>query len=129
MDSTQSFMASPVMRGRRMAMMSRKSSSTVRLSQRLLVMETVVKLVITAAAVGVSVSALVRMLPQYQVQQERLREMESEVSQVEERVGHLRGQFERYFDPRQTPALMLEQTHRLGVQQRRVKWIEEPSFR
>lgn len=93
---------------------------------RALAIETAAKFVISLALFGAVVSTLGRLLTHYQLQQEKLTEIEYEVNQVETRVNQLQSDFQRYFDPTQTTAVMQEQTNRLAPNQQRIIFIDPP---
>lgn len=76
----------------------------------------VVNMVISAAAV----SALVQLLPYHWSQQEKLREIRTEVKLLEGRVNSLHKEFSRNFDPQQTKNIMQEQSSRIDPTQRQV---------
>jgi hypothetical protein len=78
-----------------------------------------VNLVLTIAA-G---SALVKLLPHNISQEAKLQELRTEVAFVEGRVDHLRGDFNRHFDPQQAQAVMQEQSSRVDPRQRQVVWL------
>jgi hypothetical protein len=82
-----------------------------------------VNLVITAAAA----SALVQLLPYHWLQQEKLREIRTEVKQMEGRVNNLQADFSRNFDPSQAKSIRQEQGYRFDPNQRQVVWRKDAS--
>jgi len=82
-----------------------------------------VNLVITAAAA----SALSQLLPYHWLQQEKLREISTEVKLMEGRVNTLQAEFSRNFDPRQAQSIMQEQSYRFDPNQRRIAFPKEAS--
>ncbi len=75
-----------------------------------------VNLFITAAAA----SALVQLLPYHWLQQEKLREIRTEVNLMEGHVNKLQAEFSRNFDPQQAQSIRQQQGYRFDPSQRRV---------
>jgi hypothetical protein len=59
-------------------------------------------------------------LPYHWLQQEKLREIRTEVKLMESRVNGLYAEFSRDFDPRQAKSIMQEQGYRFDPNQRQV---------
>lgn len=74
----------------------------------------------------VAVSAIVKLVPHYLTQQQRLQEIKTEVTSTEKRVQILRQEFDRYFDPQQAQAIMQEQSNRFEPGQRQIFWQKQP---
>lgn len=87
---------------------------------RALVLENTAKLFAYGAISALTVCSLVQLLPYLWSQQQKWQEIDTEVKQAEGRVKHLRQDFSRYFDPRQTPTLMKEQSNLVEPGQRQV---------
>lgn len=87
---------------------------------RSMAVQTTVKLTVNVLLSAAAVSALVKLLPYYQSQQEKLQEIQTEVKLTEGRVNRLRTDFNRYFDPQQTKNIMQEQSNRVNPGQRPV---------
>ncbi|MGH2412380.1 MAG: hypothetical protein ACREPR_07760 [Brasilonema sp.] len=84
--------------------------------------EITVKLCVNGILAVTAIAALIKLLPYHFSQQTKLQEIRLEVSEVEERVNRLRGNFNRNLDTRQTKKLMEEQSPRLAPNQRRIFW-------
>lgn len=97
----------------------RKSRNRGRPYQSMAV-QTTVKLTVNVLLSAAAVSALVKLLPYYQSQQEKLQEIQTEVKLTEGRVNRLRTDFNRYFDPQQAKNIMQEQSNRVNPGQRPV---------
>lgn len=78
------------------------------------------KLVVNGILSVGAIAALVKLLPYQFSQQAKLQELNLEVKETETRVGNLRQNFNRYFDPTQARKVMQEQSPRLEPNQRRV---------
>lgn len=93
--------------------------------RRAIAAEASVKLAVNLLISGAAITALVQLLPYSIAQQAKLQEVKAEVKTAEGRVGRLKAEFNRYFDPRQAKTIMQEQTNRLEPNQR-VVVLEEP---
>lgn len=91
-----------------------------RRSEQFMALQTVAKLTVNVLLSAVAVSALVKLLPYYQSQQEKLQEIQTEVNMTEGRVDILRTAFSRYFDPQQAKSIMQDQSNRVDPGQRSV---------
>lgn len=97
-----------------------RKSRNRRRPYRSMAVQTTAKLTINILLSAAAVSALVKLLPYYQSQQEKLQEIQTEVKLTEGRVNHLRTNFNRYFDPQQAKTIMQEQSNRVNPGQRPV---------
>lgn len=94
---------------------------------RAIAIETSVKLGVNLALSGVAIAALVQLLPYSMAQHSKLQEINAEVKATEKRVGHVKAEFSRYFDPRQAKVIMQEQTNRTDPSQRQIIWGDATS--
>ncbi|MBF2004274.1 hypothetical protein ACF3DV_16055 [Chlorogloeopsis fritschii PCC 9212] len=94
-------------------------------SYKVLALETTAKIGVNVLISAVAISALVKLLPFHQSQQEKLREIRTEVKLMEERVSKLQAEFSRNFDPSQAKAIMQEQSHRLAPNQHPIVLIKQ----
>lgn len=85
---------------------------------RALAIETSVKLTVNLVISGAAITALSQLLPYSIVQHNKLQEVKAEVKTTEGRVGRIKAEFSRYFDPRQAKSIMQEQTNRSDPNQR-----------
>lgn len=92
---------------------------------RSMAVQTTVRLTVNVLLSAAAVSALVKLLPYYQSQQEKLQEIQTEVKLTEGRVNRLRTDFNRYFDPQQAKNIMQEQSNRVNPGQRPVILINK----
>ncbi|MEH2278195.1 MAG: hypothetical protein V7K40_26270 [Nostoc sp.] len=89
-------------------------------SYQVMALESIAKIAVNLAVTAVAASALAQLLPYHWLQQEKLREISTEVRLMEEHVNGLQGKFGRNFDPQQTKTIMQEQGYRFDPSQRRV---------
>lgn len=89
--------------------------------------ETSVKLGVNLALSGVAIAALAQLLPYSMAQHSKLQEINTEVKATEGRVGRVKAEFNRYFDPRQAKVIMQEQTNRTDPSQRQIIWEDATS--
>ncbi len=94
---------------------------------RAIAIETSIKLGVNLALSGVAIAALVQLLPYSMAQHAKLQEIKSEVKTTEGRVGRVKAEFNRYFDPRQAKVIMQEQTNRSDPNQRQIVWGDATS--
>lgn len=102
-----------------------RKSRNCRRSHRSVALQTTAKLTVNVLISAAAVSALVKLLPYYSSQQEKLQEIRSEVNLTERRVSQLRTDFNRYFDPQQAKTIMQEQSNRVGPGQRPVILVDK----
>ncbi|MBD2164646.1 hypothetical protein H6G04_09545 [Calothrix membranacea FACHB-236] len=89
-------------------------------SHQVMAMEVTAKIAVNIAIATAAVSALVQLLPYHWLQQEKLREMRTEVKQMEKRVEILQAEFSRNFDPSQAKSIMQQQSYRFDPNQRQI---------
>ncbi|MBW4646094.1 MAG: hypothetical protein KME23_24400 [Goleter apudmare HA4340-LM2] len=89
-------------------------------SHQIMALETTAKIAVNLAISGAAISALVQLLPYHWSQQEKLREIRTEVKQMEGRVNILQTEFIRNFDPHQRKTIMQQQGYRFDPSQRQV---------
>ncbi|AFY31895.1 hypothetical protein [Calothrix sp. PCC 7507] len=89
-------------------------------SYQIMALETTAKIAVNLAVSAAAISALVKLLPYHWLQQERLREIRTEVKQMEGRVNILQTEFSRNFDPQQNKVIMQQQAYRFEPNQRPV---------
>lgn len=90
---------------------------------RAMAIETTVKLGLNLLFAGVSLSALMRLVPANLEQQEDLQRLQTEVSEANSKVASLQSDFDRHFDPQQAMNVMQEQNIRFNPRQRQVVWL------
>ncbi|MDZ7957025.1 MAG: hypothetical protein RMY34_03805 [Aulosira sp. DedQUE10] len=89
-------------------------------SHQVMAMEVTAKITVNIAIATAAVSALVQLLPYHWLQQEKLREIRTEVNQMEKRVEILKAEFSRNFDPHQAKNIMQQQSYRFDPNQRQI---------
>jgi hypothetical protein len=89
-------------------------------SYQAMALESTAKIVVNLVVTAVAASALAQLLPYHWLQQEKLREINTEVKLMEEHVNGLQVEFSRNFDPQQTKSIMQQQGFRFLPNQRRV---------
>ncbi len=82
--------------------------------------ETLIKLSINTVLIGISATALAKLVPSHLTQRSQLREIRSELSFTQARVDKLRTEFSRTFDPMQAQSVMQQQSHLIDPNQRPV---------
>jgi hypothetical protein len=92
-------------------------------SYQIMALETTAKITVNLVIVSAAVSALVQLLPYHWLQQDKLREIRTEVKLIEGRVNSLRSEFSRNFDPRQAKSIRQEQSYRFDPNQRQIVLI------
>jgi len=83
------------------------------------------KIAVNMAIATAAVSALVQLLPYHWLQQEKLREMRTEIKQIEGRVNILQAEFTQNFDPHQAKNIMQQQSYRFDPTQRQIVLMNE----
>jgi hypothetical protein len=89
-------------------------------SYKIMAIETSAKITVNLVIVSAAVSALTQLLPYHWQQQDKLREIRTEVKLMEGRVSKLRQEFSRNFDPSQANSIRQEQSYRFAPSQRPV---------
>jgi cell division protein FtsB len=92
---------------------------------RLLMAESIGKIAVSLAVCSVSIATLANIVPSRLGQQEKLQELQSEVTMTEERVAKLKAEFSRSFDPAQVREIAQEQTHFTDPNRTPVVWIDK----
>lgn len=97
-------------------------------THQILALEVTAKIAVNLTISIASVSALCKLLPYYWVQQDKLREVRTEVKVMEGRVETLQQEFSRNFDPKQSKTIMQQQLYRFDANQRPIIIInQEPN--
>ncbi|NET01299.1 MAG: hypothetical protein F6K62_09705 [Sphaerospermopsis sp. SIO1G2] len=81
-------------------------------SYRILAVETSVKITVNLVIISAALSALSQLLPYHWLQQDKLREIRTEVKLMEGRVSNLESEFSRNFDPTQAHTIKQEESYR-----------------
>lgn len=81
-------------------------------SHRIMAMETSAKITVNLIIITAALSALSQLLPYHWLQQDKLREIRTEVKLMEGRVNNLKSEFSRNFDPTQADIIRQEQSYR-----------------
>ncbi len=89
-------------------------------SYQVMALETTAKIGVNVVISVAAVSALVQLLPYHWLQQDKLREIGTEVKLMEGRVNGLQAEFSRNFDPHETKSIMQQQSYRFDPSQRPV---------
>ncbi|MBD2195085.1 MULTISPECIES: slr1601 family putative cell division protein [Calothrix] len=89
-------------------------------SHQVMAIEATAKIAVNLAISAAAVSALMQLLPYHWLQQDKLREMRTEIKQMEGRVNALQAKFNRNFDPSQTKSIMQQQSYRVDPSQRQI---------
>ncbi|MBC1220359.1 hypothetical protein GNF10_21940 [Nostoc sp. UCD121] len=89
-------------------------------SYQVMALESTAKIAVNLVVTAVAASALAQLLPHHWLQQEKLREINTEVKLMEVHVDGLQVEFSRNFDPQQTKRIMQQQGFRFAPNQRRV---------
>jgi hypothetical protein len=92
-------------------------------SYQIMALETTAKITVNLVILSAAVSALTQLLPYHWLQQNKLREIRTEVKLMEGRVNNLRAEFSRNFDPRQAKSIRQEQSYRFDPSKRQVVLI------
>jgi hypothetical protein len=116
----------PPERPRRRRETSLSSDKRQQRRYQVLAIETTIKLGVNLVFSGAAIAALVQLLPYSFAQQEKLKEVQTEVKGMDNRVSKLQKDFDRYFDPSQANAIMQEQTHLADPNQKEIVFAGEP---
>ncbi len=81
-----------------------------------------VKLIVNGTLSILAVFTLLKLIPYQFLQQEKLKEVRTQVQETEKRVGQLREDFSRNFDPHQTKKVMQENSPLIDPNKRRIYW-------
>ncbi|MEA5619284.1 hypothetical protein VB711_15760 [Cronbergia sp. UHCC 0137] len=95
------------------------------LSHRVMALETTAKVAVNLVIGTAAISALGQLLPYHWSQQDKLREIRTEVKVMEGRVNNLRTEFSRNFDPHQAKGIMQEKSYRFEPNKRQVVLINQ----
>ncbi len=87
---------------------------------QVMALETTAKISVNFLITTAAISALAQLLPYHWLQQDKLREIRTEVKLMEGRVNSLQTEFSRNFDPSQTKSIMQEQSYRFEPSQRQI---------
>ena len=98
----------------------RKSRHLRQRSYQVMALETTVKIGVNVVISVAAASALVQLLPYHWLQQDKLREIGTEVRFMEGRVNTLNTKFSQNFDPRENKTIMQQQSYRFDPNQRQV---------
>ena len=94
-------------------------------SEQVMAIETTVKIGVNLLILTAAASAVAQLLPYHWSQQEKLREVRTEVKLMEGRVSTLQAEFVRNFDPRQTKTIREQQGYRFAPNQRPIVLINQ----
>jgi hypothetical protein len=89
-------------------------------SYQVMALESTAKIVVNLVVTAIAASALAQLLPHHWLQQEKLREINTEVKLMEVHVDGLQVEFSRNFDPQQAKSIRQQQGFRFAPNQRRV---------
>lgn len=89
-------------------------------SYKILAIETSAKITVNLIIISAALSALSQLLPYHWLQQDKLREIRTEVKLMEGRVSDLKSEFSRNFDPTQADTIRQEQSYRFPPGQRQL---------
>lgn len=84
-----------------------------------------VKIIINTLITFVAFTALNKLLPYHQSQQEKIAEITLEVQETEVRVNKLREKFDRNFDPAQTKRVIQRNTDKVDPNRRPIIFIKD----
>lgn len=88
-----------------------------------IVTEITVKLAVNGLLASAAIVALTKLIPYNLQQREELRQLQAEVTEVEQRVDVLQADLDRQLDPQQASSIMQEQSYRVDPNQRQVVWL------
>lgn len=92
-------------------------------SYQIMALETSAKITVNLVIITAAVSALSQLLPYHWLQQDKLREIRTEVKLMQGRVDDLRTEFSRNFDPSQANSIRQEQSYRFDPNKRPIVLI------
>lgn len=92
-------------------------------SHQAIVTEITVKLAVNGLLAGVAIIALAKLIPYNLQQRDELQQLQSEVTEVQQRVDKLQADLDRQLDPQQASSIMQEQSYRVDPNQRQVVWL------
>ncbi|YAI81390.1 MAG: hypothetical protein ACQJCO_06045 [cyanobacterium endosymbiont of Rhopalodia sterrenbergii] len=81
-----------------------------------------VKLIVNGTLSVLAACTLLKLLPYQFLQQEKLKEVRTQVQETERRVGELRKDFSRNFDPHQVKQVMQENSPLIDPNKRQIYW-------
>ena len=84
--------------------------------------EVKVKLIVNGILSILAIFTLLRLLPYQFAQQEKLKEVQTQVQETERRVGELRKDFGRNFDPYQVKQVIQENSLSIDPNRRQIYW-------
>lgn len=87
---------------------------------QVMALETTAKVAVNIVISTAAISALVQLLPYHWLQQDKLREVRTEVKVMEGRVQDLQTEFSRNFDPSEAKNIMQQKSYRFDPNQRPV---------
>ncbi|MHC5934543.1 slr1601 family putative cell division protein [Nostoc sp.] len=94
-------------------------------SYQVMGLESTAKIAVNLVITAVAASAFAQLLSYQWLQQEKLREISTDVKLMEGHVNALQTEFSRNFDPQQTKTIMQQQGYRFDPSQRRVVLINQ----
>ncbi|WP_138501790.1 hypothetical protein [Nostoc sp. PA-18-2419] len=89
-------------------------------SYQVMALESTAKIAVNLFITAAAASALAQLLPYQWLQQQKLREIHTEVNLMEGHVNSLQAEFSRNFDPQQAKSIRQQQGYRFDPSQRRV---------
>ena len=89
-------------------------------SYQVMALESTAKIAVNLAITALATSALAQLVPYHWLQQQKLREIGTEVKLMEAHVNVLQAEFSRNFDPQQAKSIRQQQGYRFDPSQRRV---------
>ncbi|MEH2369158.1 hypothetical protein [Nostoc sp.] len=89
-------------------------------SYQVMALESTAKIAVNLVITAVAASALTQLLPYHWLQQEKLREMSTEVKLMEVHVNGLQAEFSRNFDPQEAKIIRQRQGYRFDPSQRQI---------
>jgi hypothetical protein len=87
---------------------------------QVMALETTAKVAVNIVISTAAISALVQLLPYHWLQQNKLREVRTELKVMEGRVQYLQREFSRNFDPSEAKNIMQQKSYRFDPNQRQV---------